>query len=884
MASRKRRWPDGDDDMGQRGQRRRSVTEWLEDEMVEPPRRSRRRRRDDDDDGDDKFDAIASAISMLEEKLEGASQGNRNPRRRKYDGSDPDLGEVIAQITSQQDALDHQYNGHNLDNIQRLQGQVRDLRGAMEAATYGSSYPGLSHDIRDLQQQLGPHLAQAQAFSGMGDPMQRSFNSSNFNSSLGQQLQALHQRTLPQQGAQTYLPAIPPTGTNVMGIEGLRRDVQTLRNSIRHSGEARTLQGLEGEIRALNRKLNEGGVSNAARDIQDIKARMEHLNRAIQDAGVNSKNTYLTAQLQNINENIARVQRPVLPERLVEDIRRELADATRKLVPLSIHDAKTLEKNIQFLAERLDSLRARQPDNTRLQALEEQLGRLTTQLGHTDVFSSIERMEKNLIELTSRVSGSEGGIPDNKTMSVLRGFQKQIEEVKTSAEASDKRMNQTLHTLQDVIVKVADKGSITSDSVKAESGFGQRGGNVSMTAAREAAARAALNESNETQVPLDLGEKTEIRQAAPRSFGDASAEMRRALRADNRAAPGFDYEDGYNDNVTPLRRTKRYAAQAVLAAAGVVLVIGIYNMLGPIINGEQTATASITQNEPAAETTGLNFTAPKQDAVPSAMQVAAIDPAMTPQKLTINLPAIPSTIGPRLKAAAQNGDVRAFFEIGSRLIDGTRGAQRDVKLGLDWMQLAAEKEHAPAFYRIAQVYEKGLSVARDLQQAAKNYQAASDLGNRSSMYNLGVILASGTDDKADFSKAIPLFKKAAELGLINSQFNLGIVYATGMGGKQDLVEAYKWFTVAAQNGDAEAAKRRDEIGSRFDGKTLMKAKLAAQSFKPQALDPAANEDIIPASAWADTKPAAATADLNNILPASGSGQGLSINMPVAEAQ
>jgi hypothetical protein len=818
MAAHRRRWPGEDDGRdGRAPPRRRSIGEWLEDEMMDTPRRSRR-----SFDENDKFETIAAAISMLEEKLEDATHANGPSRQRAYAG-----------------------------------------------------------DGQDIQQQLP---VPAQAFPGMGDPMHRAFNSS-----LGQQLQALGQRAGLPQGAQTYLPAPVTTGTNAMGIESLRRDVQTLRNSIRHSNEGRTMQSLEGEIRALTRKLNEGGISNSARDITEIKARMDHLNRVIHESGVNAKNGYLTTQLQRINENIARVQRPVLPERLVEDIRTELSEATRKLVPLSVHDAQTLEKNIQFLAERLDSLRARQPDNARLQALEEQLGRFTSQLSQTDVFTSIERMEKSLTDLGARINqGDGGGSLDNKTISVLRGFQKQIEDVKATADASEKRMHQTLHTLQDVIVKVAEKDGTTAVP-KGDGSFGQRGGATIVAAAREAAAKATRTDTgadNTPQATLDLGDEPAA-QRLENSFHAANAQMKQALRAETRVQQDvFEYEGRYAGNVTPFRRLKRYASQGLLAAAGVVLVIGVYNLLGPIINGEQTATASIVAVTPNVEqATGLSFTAPKQEAASQrapATQLASVEPNVAPQKLNIALPAMPAAINQRLRSSAQNGDVRAFYEIGSRLIDGSRGVTRDVKLGLDWLQLAADQRHAPAFYRIASLYEKGQGIPRNVQQAVKNYQAASELGSRKSMHNLGALYASGIDGEPDLEKAIPLFKQAANLGLVDSQYNLAIIYVNGMGVKQDLTEAYKWFAIAAQNGDTESAKKRDEIGSRFDGKTLVKAKLSAQAFKPLTLDASANEDIIPAAVFADNKPAPTTADLSNIAPADGSGgTGLSIGMPQA---
>lgn len=39
----------------------------------------------------------------------------------------------------------------------------------------------------------------------------------------------------------------------------------------------------------------------------------------------------------------------------------------------------------------------------------------------------------------------------------------------------------------------------------------------------------------------------------------------------------------------------------------------------------------------------------------------------------------------------------------------------------------------------------------------------------------------------------------------------GIDCATGRAGALDLIEAHKWFNIAALRGDAEAARRRQEI-------------------------------------------------------------------------
>ena len=44
-------------------------------------------------------------------------------------------------------------------------------------------------------------------------------------------------------------------------------------------------------------------------------------------------------------------------------------------------------------------------------------------------------------------------------------------------------------------------------------------------------------------------------------------------------------------------------------------------------------------------------------------------------------------------------------------------------------------------------------------------------------------------------------------------FELGLTYATGRDGTTDLVAAHKWFNLAALQGNAEAARFREEIAS-----------------------------------------------------------------------
>ena len=51
--------------------------------------------------------------------------------------------------------------------------------------------------------------------------------------------------------------------------------------------------------------------------------------------------------------------------------------------------------------------------------------------------------------------------------------------------------------------------------------------------------------------------------------------------------------------------------------------------------------------------------------------------------------------------------------------------------------------------------------------------------------------------------------------------------------EQNLTEAYKWFALAAKDGDAESARKRDELGAQLDRNSLTIATAAVQAWTPQ---------------------------------------------------
>ncbi|MGL4636015.1 MAG: hypothetical protein ACRCWF_08545 [Beijerinckiaceae bacterium] len=204
----------------------------------------------------------------------------------------------------------------------------------------------------------------------------------------------------------------------------------------------------------------------------------------------------------------------------------------------------------------------------------------------------------------------------------------------------------------------------------------------------------------------------------------------------------------------------------------------------------------------------------------------------------------------KLKQAARAGDPNAFLELGNRFADG-RGATRDPKTAALWYERAAEFGSAPAQYRLASMYREGRGLERNPKVALKHFQTAAEAGNARAMHNTAVLLAEGVNGSPDYAGAADWFKKAAEFGIKDSQFNLAILYARGLGTSQDLMASYAWFAAAGGQGDEDAIKKRDEVGSRLSPERLEQAKSAAASWKARTPDPSANEVIVPAGGWDD---------------------------------
>ena len=174
---------------------------------------------------------------------------------------------------------------------------------------------------------------------------------------------------------------------------------------------------------------------------------------------------------------------------------------------------------------------------------------------------------------------------------------------------------------------------------------------------------------------------------------------------------------------------------------------------------------------------------------------------------------------------------------------------QDLAAAASWFERAARGGVAMAQFRLGSMYEKGLGLKKDLQEARRLYLAAADKGNAKAMHNLAVLYAEGIDGKPDYPTATQWFRKAATYGVTDSEYNLAILYARGVGIERNLAESYKWFALAARGGDKDAGKKALDIAAHLDEQQLSAARQAVESFVPQNQPDDAVSVKTPAGGW-----------------------------------
>jgi TPR repeat protein len=223
------------------------------------------------------------------------------------------------------------------------------------------------------------------------------------------------------------------------------------------------------------------------------------------------------------------------------------------------------------------------------------------------------------------------------------------------------------------------------------------------------------------------------------------------------------------------------------------------------------------------------------------------------------------------RRAADQGNARAQFKLGSLYQQRESGLAQDDAQAAQWLHKAADQGLAEAQNALALAYLRGKGVQQDPAQAVDWFQKAVAQNDAQAMVNLAGLYSKGQGVGRDEKQAFTLVSKAADLGDAEAEYQLGVNYEQGLGTKKDKGQAINWYRKAADQGNPWAqynlapllGPNRTEAWfwltlamDKLDGDPLLKATALRNEIESR-MKPSEKADAEQrVSQWHPTKPAA----------------------------
>jgi hypothetical protein len=175
-------------------------------------------------------------------------------------------------------------------------------------------------------------------------------------------------------------------------------------------------------------------------------------------------------------------------------------------------------------------------------------------------------------------------------------------------------------------------------------------------------------------------------------------------------------------------------------------------------------------------------------------EVKAAIAFLVPFAIALFLCYIPDMTNPQIEDC---GDASSSYD------DDDGGREEDI----DELIRAAEQGDAEAQCDLANRYEEGEGVQKDLNKAAYWYGKSAEQGNANSQFCLASCYSDGSGVEENLEKAVYWYKKSAEQGQMYAQNVLGSWYENGYGVEKDREKAVYWYTKSADQGYEDSIKK-----------------------------------------------------------------------------
>ena len=151
---------------------------------------------------------------------------------------------------------------------------------------------------------------------------------------------------------------------------------------------------------------------------------------------------------------------------------------------------------------------------------------------------------------------------------------------------------------------------------------------------------------------------------------------------------------------------------------------------------------------------------------------------------------------------AHAGVARAQNNVGACFTEGL-GVERDPKLALQWLSLAAAAGDAVGQRNCAALYFKGEGVEQDYARALELYRTAAEQDDGAAQDMLSWMLLEGEVAEPDYVAARHFAELAAAHGIAASMTRLGMIFHNALGVERDPAKAVDWWRRGAERGDAD---------------------------------------------------------------------------------
>lgn len=195
---------------------------------------------------------------------------------------------------------------------------------------------------------------------------------------------------------------------------------------------------------------------------------------------------------------------------------------------------------------------------------------------------------------------------------------------------------------------------------------------------------------------------------------------------------------------------------------------------------------------------------------------------------------------------ARAGEIRAQYLFGY-LYEFGLGVPPDPQEAARWYEAAAEGGAREAQFRLGLLYLTGEGVEPDRRRAAELFQKSADQGLAAAQLNLAILLDSD-DALGDPATAARWYRAAALQGSAKAQNNLGLLFVTGRGVGADVREGMRWLALAARQGSADALLNLARIHA--DGIGVPRDAVKAFALLSRVPDDSPDEEVVALAARA----------------------------------